>query len=404
MKSSLLLHSIPVAGSILLTLSLGFGQGTSQNPPPKNSQQKPPEPTIRTGNSIFQLPHVLILAGQVAREDGHPLGGPVRVLLRCDGSIRQQEFTSVSGDFSMNVGSFSPDSVTDASVEALPPGNLIGHRVGSLDRLGNPQVLRFGSFNLAGCDLHAALPGYQSSTIQLGFRRTLDNPNVGVIKVRPLAGVHGTTVSPKTLAAPKAARIAYDRGFKELNQKKPKFKEAQKNLRKAVKTYPEFAAAWYLLGKTLLQSHDLKGARAAFRRAADADPQYVSPYLALATLAVSETNWPEAAKMSRQATEMNPYMTRGWYFRAVANLYLGQLNEAERAVQKVQSSPEATQYPSTHYLLGSIFALRKNYLSAASEYRRFLQLRPKADGADKIRGKLDEWVQKGLIKKSASSS
>ena len=88
-------------------------------------------------------------------------------------------------------------------------------------------------------------------------------------------GPKGTTVSFNTLNAPKKARDAFEKAGKELHKEKVDFKKVRKHLKKATEIYPEFAAAWQLLGQANLASGDRKEARNSFRHALEADPNYV---------------------------------------------------------------------------------------------------------------------------------
>ena len=72
---------------------------------------------------------------------------------------------------------------------------------------------------------------------------------------------------------------------------------------------------------------------------------------------------------------------------------------AEQSVRKVQNGRDARRFPTTHYVLGSILALKKDFPSAAVEFRRFLQVSPQAPVADQLRKRLVDWEEQGLIKK-----
>ncbi len=68
------------------------------------------------------------------------------------------------------------------------------------------------------------------------------------------ARAEGATVSLKTLTAPKEAKQAYEKALKELGKRKINFSKTSKELEKAVKIYPEFAAAWHVLGEVRLKT------------------------------------------------------------------------------------------------------------------------------------------------------
>ena len=60
----------------------------------------------------------------------------------------------------------------------------------------------------------------------------MDNPDLGVIVLHRLDGVQGTTVSVKTLTAPKRAKKAYEKAQKELKKDDPDHAKAAKGLQR----------------------------------------------------------------------------------------------------------------------------------------------------------------------------
>ena len=71
----------------------------------------------------------------------------------------------------------------------------------------------------------------------------------------------GTTISVTSMAAPKDAMRAYEKAQK-IKTEKPA--EAEKELNKAVQLYPQFAAAWTLLGDIHRQRNDFEDARTEY--------------------------------------------------------------------------------------------------------------------------------------------
>jgi hypothetical protein len=66
--------------------------------------------------------------------------------------------------------------------------------------------------DLFSCELRASLPGFRSDVVSLANRRFMDNPEVGTIVLHRLGNVEGLTISATTMAAPKDAKKAYDKG------------------------------------------------------------------------------------------------------------------------------------------------------------------------------------------------
>ena len=84
-----------------------------------------------------------------------------------------------------------------------------------------------------------------------------DDPNIGTISLKPAANAPASSISATTAAAPKDAVKAYEKARNEWAENKPD--KAQKDLQKAVQIDPQFAEAWYQLGK-LQEIRDTPGA------------------------------------------------------------------------------------------------------------------------------------------------
>ena len=271
--------------------------------------------------------------------------------------MARQEYTSQSGTFSIEIaggqqqGTRPMDaSVSSAGSSQLGSGGASGF--GSPGLAGGGGLASTRSIDLSNCELQARLPGYQSDVIALGRRRALDNPDVGLIILHSMKAPVIGTVSLKTLAAPKDARKAYEKAAKELQKENPNFSKASKELTKAVEIYPEFAAAWYLLGEVRLAQNDRPAASEAFEEAKSADSEYVNPYLSQVMMALEEEQWLEAARLSGQALKLSPRLTKAHYFNALANSSLGRINVAEESALWVLDRNQAQTYPLVYYVLG----------------------------------------------------
>jgi tetratricopeptide (TPR) repeat protein len=157
------------------------------------------------------------------------------------------------------------------------------------------------------------------------------------------------------------------------------------NLQKAVEIYPGFAEAWQFLGETYIMEGKESEAMDAFRRAIEADHQYLPPYATLGELELRANHIEEAAQLTGRAIELNPYAIGSQYCHAIAQYYLGDLGKAEESLRKVLESSEAGLYPASHRLLGAIYSERKDYGSAAEEFNRFLETNPPENDAEEVR-------------------
>ena len=381
----------------------GTNTGQQQDPFGRMGQQEP-----GFNQPEFQRP--IFLSGKVMLADDTPPGEPVTIVRDCWGQRRPETYTDSKGRFSFQLGARNSLAFADASTS--PANDVFGGSrnsggFGSPASTGTPRVNAFGRVDLSGCELRASLPGYRSESIQLRHRSIFDSPNVGVIILHPLAKGQGISVSATSLAAPKQARKAYEKALKELRKKDPKSRKPEKaigQLEKAVAEYPEYAAAWSLLGRTRLSINDKEGAREAFDKATKADPKYLGPYIPLLRMELAEKRWAEVNLVSERLLSLNPHMTDVQYYRAVAAFNLGKMDLAEDLVLDIQSGEGSERFPGTHRLLGLIHARQGNFPLAATAYRDFLAAQPLGPVAKDLRRQLTEWEALGVIPQAKTAA
>ena len=375
--------------------------GQQQDPFGRMGQQQP-----GLNQPDFQRP--IFLSGKVMLADGTPPGEAVTIVRDCWGQRRPETYTDSKGRFSFQLGDRTSLAFADSSTSPMGDGlGGSGRNSGGFGSPATPRVSASGRVDLSGCELRASLPGYRSESIQLRHRSIFDNPNVGVIILHPLAKGQGVSVSATSLAAPKQARKAYEKALKELRKKDPKSRKPEKaigQLEKAVAEYPEYAAAWSLLGRTRLSINDKEGAREAFDKATKADSKYLGPYIPLLRMELEEQRWAEVNLVSERLLSLNPHMTDVQYYRAVAAFNLGKMDLAEDLVLDIQSGEGSERFPGTHRLLGLIHARQGNFPLAATAYRDFLAAQPMGPVAKDLRRQLTEWEALGVIPQAKTAA
>jgi tetratricopeptide (TPR) repeat protein len=353
---------IPSTGSATGTSSGGIRQN-----PSIETQQGPITPVF--------------LTGQVALEDGSPPPGHVAIVMFCSGRQRLVGYADMRGYFSVQLGSPSPEVFDDASVGG-------GHGNGLPAAGGEaPSSKNTGDEELVGCELRARLAGYDSQELELGARARLDNPNVGTILIRRLGPDEGTTVSITTLAAPKDARKAYEKALEA--EKKNKLPDAQANLEKAVAAYPKYALAWMELGKMQAAQGQTEAARTSLQQSMASDSKFVPPYVEIAQLEYRAHDWQPLAETTEKATALDPFhYPIAFFLNGVANYNLHKLDRAEESVKRAEKLDVNHKIPQTFYLMGLIFADRKNYGAAVGQVAEYLKLAPKAPDAAEAQAQL----------------
>jgi tetratricopeptide (TPR) repeat protein len=341
---------------------------------------------------------LISLTGRVMLEDGTVPQGHVAVVMFCGARPRAQGYADAKGYFNIQVGPFSPDGFNDASVRGNPnPGN--GLPAGA-DPYGGARS-RIGASDLIGCELRAQLAGYDSQSIDLGARQVLDNSNVGTILMRRLGPSEGTTVSASTLAAPKEARKAYEKGLESVTKNKPA--EAQASFEKATKVYPGYALAWSELGKVQAAQGQFEVARSSFNQSIMADPKFVVPYVELSELEYRAHEWQPLAETSEKAIALDAFhYPEAFFLNAAAHYNLHHLDQAEQSARRAQKLDVNHQIPRIWHLLGVILTDRQDFAGASDALRDYLQFAPNAPDAADVRSQLER--AEGLAKTDSKPS
>ena len=361
---------------------------TGGNPPgmgrlPPNTNGQP------TGPAMGSLNGSIYLTGNVMLDDGNPPPDPVTIERVCGGSPRAQAYTDQKGRFSFQIGQTS-GVMQDASEDGSSmPNHSTNGNAGGVGPQPQLPLRNAPDYQLANCDLRAVLSGFRSDTITLGARRLMDDPHVGTIVLHRLANVEGSAVSMTSLQAPKEARKAYDRALQDLRRNK--LPEAAKELRKALDIYPNYAAAWYELGRIQEQDREIEQARESFAHAVAADAKFISPYVRLAELEAGAENWAELADTTSRLLKLDAVdYPMAYFYNATANLNLGQMDAAERSARAGEKLDALHRHPKIEQVLAMILERKKDYAGAAAHLRSYLLLAPDTADAARMKKELAE--------------
>lgn len=318
-------------------------------------------------------PRSVFISGKVVLQSG---GAADRIAIErvCNGIVRREGYTNSKGDFQFELGRNSMER--DAS--QADTDRMVVNKNARMAPAGGSEI-RFDE-----CELRASLPGFMSSTVHMRVDNDIYQLDVGTIFLKKMGNVEGSTISLTTMAVPKDAREAFDRGRKAGSEKK--FDEAVKELNKAVAIYPQYAVAWSLLGEIHRVQNQFEPAKKEYAQALASDPKFVSPYFGLAAMAVVENKWAEAARLTDQLIQLNSFAyPMAYFFNAAANLNLGNLDAAEQSARKFQQMDTAHTRPDIATLLANILAGKHQYAEAAQLYRDYLAARPGAPNAAAIK-------------------
>lgn len=331
----------------------------------------------------------MFMSGKVIMEDGTPPPEAVTIERVCNGIARPEGVTDSKGRFSFELGR-NTGMFMDASVSSpdFGPGTMSGSRGGS--GIGPNMGIR--ERDLLGCELRAALPGFRSDVVNLSGRRFLENPDVGTIVLRRMGNVEGLTISATSLAAPKDAKKAFEKGRDAA--KKNKLEDAQKHLQKALEIYPKYAVAWHELGLVHDRRKDPQAARQAFEKALEVDQKFISPYDGLAQMAARENNWQEVADITDRMLRLNPIdFPRAYFYNAVAKLNLQKLDDAQVSATRLIEMDPSNRYIKVEHVLGLILAQKQDYAGAAVHIRKFITDAPKGTDLEQAKKQLSQLEQ-----------
>ncbi len=407
-------RAVTISSAFLLLIPAGFAQGRGAAPPAPPAGTGAP-PTAGPGTGSVNIPTnpnpnttnppggtrpsptyvpPLYLTGRVMLESGGPPPEPVTMERVCNGTPHAVGYTDTSGSFGIQLGNESGvfQDASEGSTRGSMPG--MPQTTGSVNDLGAGGMASSpatgGTYmRYQNCEIRAKLPGYRSQSVMLANRRSMDDPNLGVILLHKEGEDAGTIVSANSLAAPKDSRKAYDRGLQAL--KKNKTDDAGKDFEKAVALYPNHAEAWFELGRIQARHGQADAARESFNASIKADPKFVGPYVQLSILSMQAKKWQELSELTDRAMRLDSFdYPQLFLFNAVANYNLRKFGAAETSLKQAIRLDTQHRFPDIQHLMGLVLALHKDYTGAAEQFRAFLKLAPDGPEAAGVRSQLAE--------------
>ena len=379
-----------------------FGQGTppagggtaptGPRPSPPTNTNNPGSTTTNTGNAPNIPQQPMRVSGRVVMDDGTPLTFPATIERVCNGNPHAEGYTDTKGYFAITLGQ-NMEVIADASetpsgpsnrnpTPGITPVNTGGGLTNGISRGMNSNSA------YSNCELRASLGGYTSQTLNLTGRTSMDNPDVGTIRLHRMGTPESaTTVTATTLKAPKEARKALDKGLELAKKNKPE--EAIVSLQEAVKIDPEFAFAWCELGKLQLLTDHIPDAHESFEAAAKFEPRWPDPFLRLALMAVKAHDWREVADTTDHVLHLSTWeYPQAYFFNGAANFNLRHYDVAEKDALAAEKLDVQHLFPQVQQLLGMIYFEHRRYAEAAEKFRAYLLLAPEAEDVGLAREQL----------------
>lgn len=272
---------------------------------------------------------------------------PIPIVVTCAGKIRYSTFADAKGGFYISPAPRDSEVLTQAKDPAhAAPTQLIG------------------------CSVNAVAEGYTSKPLNIANRTVVDDPSLGTITLERQEGATGSITSATTAAAPADAAKEFDKA--RADDLAGHGGSARHHLEKAVSLDPQFAEAWYHLGK-LEESENPAQALSAYQKAAAADPSYLPPYAGIAALSANDKKWQDVVNATNTSLHLNPAGTPEiWYYNAVGNFNTGNHTQAETSAENSLAMDPSHRAPNTEQLLAVVLASRGDYAAALEHLQHCL--------------------------------
>jgi predicted Zn-dependent protease len=188
----------------------------------------------------------------------------------------------------------------------------------------------------------------------------------------PLNGLPTASVGISDLQIPAKAQREYENGCAALGINKRT--EAESHLRKAVKQWPKYSAAWVVLGQLLEAQQKIVEGHYACSQPLTTDSHYLPAYLCLADISAHSHDWDQVLQLSARALAIDPTTVAVAYdYNAAANLNLHNLREAEKSALLAAEIDKNNTDPRVHFLLAQIYEAKGDRAGEAAQLREYLK-------------------------------
>ena len=156
------------------------------------------------------------------------------------------------------------------------------------------------------------------------------------------------------------------------------YKTAAATLRKALELNPNLPGAWSLYARSLLNSEDTPGAKEAFERALQGDPNDFPANLYLGAILRHDGNNTEAAPYLERALQLRPASTEARFQIAALHAGDGRLDAARKEFEQIERiDPDFLE---VHVQLAALYSRMKLAEESRREQTIVLKLNEKARG------------------------
>jgi len=239
------------------------------------------------------------------------------------------------------------------------------------------------------CTLHAAIAGYDSTTIDISNLSAMVNN----IKELPPMILTKSTGDPRIVKntdedVPSKAHAEWIKAMKAGDANN--FPEMALHLRGVVAAEPKFAKGWHTLGIAYEMIQKPADARDAYLHATQADPKSVISWVTLSKMDVMTKDWAGAKSAAQTAIKLDPKgnYSEVYLHQAVALYELKDLPGAE-ASAKESLARGGKASVRAEFVLGRILDAKGDTAGAREHVAKFLAENPNAPDAELIKNYMD---------------
>jgi tetratricopeptide (TPR) repeat protein len=203
----------------------------------------------------------------------------------------------------------------------------------------------------------------------------------------PLNALQAATVGIVDLQVPEKTHQEYEDACSALQSKK--LSDAERHLRKAIKQYAKYSAAWILLGQVLEAQLKMDDAREACSKPFAESANYLPAFLCLTDISARSKKWGDVLTYSVRVLELDPAANAAAYaYNATANLNLHHLPEAEKSALKAAQIDANHSEPRVYFLLAQIYAAMGDRSNVVAQLREYLKYAKDPDDVAVVKSQL----------------
>ena len=183
---------------------------------------------------------------------------------------------------------------------------------------------------------------------------------------------------------PKDARKAFDDGLKRKGDKQ--IDKALENFTRAINSYPGYFQAFAERGEIYIMKNQIAEAIEDFTRSLKLDEDWGPALRGLGYCHLEQQKFAEAIQFLERAIQVDPSTADTHLYLGIAALAIDRRDEARLALQEALKI-DARAAVTAHIYLADLHAREERYKDAANELRIFLDARPDAPNAARLKAK-----------------